>query len=473
MGVLAWLSPVWDGGEVSTVVQVVCHLASTTLICTSVLDEQTCVLQTPEATDLAPGTLITLIGFRSRRSEDLFELSAGEQSEWFVHLPSGSNLVTDFRELCSGMAALGTGAVHAGFRVVGVNELQSRTAAVASHVSGVSAVVGDVADDASLIQLWRAYPWEAGIAAGFSCQPFSSLGDQKGRHDSRSQSLVGVLRAAFLLQAPWLVLECVAPAGCDEFVLACLRDFCQALRYRWTSTELELSHVWGANRKRWWCVVTRVGMPEVVLKVWQPSPNLRTVGEILQVPEQGGKAVEQLLLTQHEHSEFSQRKPLDTFVLRANMAMPTALHAWGAQVLPCPCGCRPFPFRASRLDQKLCAVLLRVEGAGEVKYRHLTPAEAALLCGLDPDVLPGDDARLELTLVGQLASPLQSCWVFSSLRQSCDPTCRPGLPERMLEWQKLQLLESATRHGLRRPAHLVASPSRGLSVDSASADLPV
>ena len=423
-------------------IQVVCQLAPTTLLCTSVLDELTCLLQAPEATDLGPGTLITLLGFRPRSSEDLFILSAGEQSDWFVHAPSCTQLVTDFRELCSGMAALGTGAVHAGFRVVGVNELQSRTAAIASHVSGVCAVIGHVADDASLIRLWRAYP------AGFSCQPFSSLGDQKGRHDSRSQSLVGVLRAAFLLQAPWLVLECVAPAGSNEFVLACLRDFCQALQYRWTSIELELSHVWESNRKRWWCVVTKVGMPDVVLNAW-PSANLRTDGEILQVPEQGGKAVEQLLLTRHEHSEFSQRKPLDMFVLRANMAMPTALHACGAQVLPCPCGCRPFPFRASRFDDKLCAALLCVEGASEVKYRHLTPAEAALLCGLDPSVLPGDDARLELTLVGQLASPLQSCWVFSSLRQSCDSACQPGMPERMLAWQKQQLLASATRYGLR------------------------
>ena len=449
MGSLSWLVPEWDGGMVSSVVQVAQQLDRTTFLGTTVLGEHTCLIHAVEEIDLCPGTKLTLLGFHSRRSEDLYILSAGEASDLLVHAPPSSRLVTDFRELCSGMAALGTGAVHAGFRVVGVNELQCRTAVVASHVSGVSLVVGDVAADASVAQLWRAYPWEAGVAAGFSCQPFSALGDQKGRHDTRSQSLVGVLRAAFLLQAPWLVLECVAPAGSNEFVLACLRDFCQTLQYQWTSVELELSHVWSANRKRWWCVVTKVGMPEILLRAWQPSAHFRTVGDVLQVPEQGGKAVEQLLLTQHELSEFSQRKSLDAFVLRSNMAMPTALHAWGAQVLPYPCGCRPFPFRASRLDDKLCAVLLRVEGGDEVRYRHLTPKEAALLCGLDPAVLPGDDARLELTLVGQLASPLQSCWVFGLLRQCCDPHCSLDFPEKLLEWQKRKLLISAAKCGLR------------------------
>ena len=451
MGSLSWLAPEWDRGMVSSVVQVAQQLDRTTFLGTTVLGEHTCLIQAVEEIDLCPGTRLTLLGFHSRRSEDLYILSAGEASDLLVHAPPSSRLVTDFRELCSGMAALGTGAVHAGFRVVGVNELQCRTAVVASHVSGVTVVLGDVAADASVAQLWKAYPWEAGVAAGFSCQPFSALGDQKGRHDTRNQSLVGVLRAAFLLQAPWLVLECVAPAGSNEFVLACLREFCQTLQYQWTSVELELSHVWSANRKRWWCVVTKVGMPEVLLRAWQPSAHFLTVGDVLQVPEQGGKAVEQLLLTQHELSEFSQRKSLDAFVLRSNMAMPTALHAWGAQVLPCPCGCRPFPFRASRLDDKLCAVLLRVEGGDEVRYRHLTPKEAALLCGLDPAVLPGDDARLELTLVGQLASPLRSCWVFGLLRQCCDPHCSLDFPERLLEWQKRKLLLSAAKCGLRCP----------------------
>ena len=41
--------------------------------------------------------------------------------------------VIDFRELCSGMGAMGQSAVQAGFRVVGVKELQDRTAAVASE----------------------------------------------------------------------------------------------------------------------------------------------------------------------------------------------------------------------------------------------------------------------------------------------------------------------------------------------------
>ena len=332
---LDWLEPDWGHGTITTVVCIDQQLGSSTWLCHAVLGDQVCILHAFPA-ELDAGTMVTVVGFESRATEDLFVLSTTDGSDWFLHPTPSGKLVTDFRKLCAGMAALGTGAIHAGFRVVGVNELQERTAAVASHVTGVSVAIGDVASDACLVHMWKAFPRETGVAAGFSCQPFSALGDQRGRHDARSRSLVGVLRAAFLFQAPWVVLECVAPAGCNKFVLSCLNEFCQALNYQMASIELELAHVWCAHRKNWWCVISKVGLPAVVLRNWRPSASCRAVGDVLQCPEQGGKAVEQMLLSQYEASEFSQRRPLDMFVLRSKAAMPTALHAWGAQVLPCP-----------------------------------------------------------------------------------------------------------------------------------------
>ena len=110
-------------------------------------------------------------------------------------------------------------ALSAGLRVVGVNELQTRTAEVASGITQCHVAQGDVCSDEVVADLWKAVPREAGLAAGFSCQPFSNLGDQKGRHDSRAKTLIGALRIAFLTQAPWIILECVAPTGTNEFVL--------------------------------------------------------------------------------------------------------------------------------------------------------------------------------------------------------------------------------------------------------------
>ena len=49
------------------------------------------------------------------------------------------------------MGALGRGAELAGFRVVGVNELQDCTVFVAFQVTGVSVAVGDVSADATII----------------------------------------------------------------------------------------------------------------------------------------------------------------------------------------------------------------------------------------------------------------------------------------------------------------------------------
>ena len=48
---------------------------------------------------------------------------------------------------------------------------------------------------------------------GFSCQPFSSLGDRKSSEDARSSCLTKILSAAFYLRIHILVLECVCASG--------------------------------------------------------------------------------------------------------------------------------------------------------------------------------------------------------------------------------------------------------------------
>ena len=229
---------------------------------------------------------------------------------------------------------------------------------------------------------------------------------------------------------------------------------------RWSSVVLELADVWPAYRKRWWCLLTRVQKRPVALTAWQPRGPWKKVGDVLHFPEQDGPAVRQIV----EVEECQSRKPLDSFVLRSSAAMPTALHSGGAQITACPCGCRLHPFRASRLDAKLCAVLLRVGGGPMRQYRHLTPKEAALLNGLDPLLVVGDDARLAPTLVGQLASPLQSAWVFSQLRQQHGLVDSHFTPDSVLRDQCWNLIQSAVKCGLRTDAGLmVRSAEHGMT----------
>ena len=81
----------------------------------------------------------------------------------------------DYRELCSGLGALGRGADFAGFRGVGVNELQQRTAEVAAKVSGCSVVIGDVSQDDVLMKLWQAFPRKAGVMLDLAASPSAIL----------------------------------------------------------------------------------------------------------------------------------------------------------------------------------------------------------------------------------------------------------------------------------------------------------
>ena len=418
-----WVLPQWDVGaaSITTVVEIDTVLGPTACLAVDLVDRTSVVVAFQEEVALEGISRISLIDFCATEQNDILEVRPNVHSSWFLHRQPSDALVTDFGELCSGLGALGRGACDAGFRVVGVNELQTRKAEVAAQVTGCSVAVGDVCSNEVLVQLWNAFPREAGITAGFSCQPFSGLGDRKGRSDSRSKSLVGVLRASFLLQAPWTLLECVAPSGKDEFVVECIEGYCASLGCRWEAVELEIRDVWRANRKRWWCLITPTSRPPVQLQAWQPSGPWRS----------------------------QARKPLVSFLLRSGAALPTALHSWGAQVYSCPCGCRPFPFKPSRLADKLCAVLLRVHTPEGLRFRHLTPHEAALLNGLSPETYFGHDMRLALTLVGQLASPLQSCWVLASMRIK-HGSVLPGMQPAQLLWQqRLDLLAAAARCGLR------------------------
>ena len=101
-----------------------------------------------------------------------------------------------------------------------------------------------------------------------------------------------------------------------------------------------------------------------------------------------------------------------------------------------------------------------------MQYRHMTAKEMALLNGLSPETPLGDDGRLALALVGQIASPLQSCWVFAQLRRAVGPDAGSVNPIQLLTQQRWELLRAAERCGLR------SIPASGLSADGDVAQTP-
>ena len=102
---------------------------------------------------------------------------------------------------------------------------------------------------------------------------------------------------------------------------------------------------------------------------------------------------------------------------------PCFLHAYGSQLRACPCGCRSGPLSAQRLAEKgLFGCLLCSAASDDTHHslRHLHPSEALIFVGMDPIIDFGENVRLTLSAIGQIASPLQSLWVLSFVNARVD-----------------------------------------------------
>ena len=372
------------------------------------------------------------------------------------------------REVCSGLGALGLGASRLGVQVCARNDMQPNTVAwLRAQVPDTPVTAGDICCPQVVYELYASSPGPAGLLAGFSCQPFSLLGDKKGADDARAKSLPGVLRAAYLLQASFLLLECVVPASVNPEVRRCLDAFAKVSGFQAKEVELDLQSVWPCKRKRWWCLFVPAKVPLQDIRPWDGPSPWRVVRDVLPCPVASKSEVQELLLTDEELVAFQKRRPLPGYLLRLDGVLATALHSWGAQTRPCPCGCR-LRFKEQRLDQGgICAVLVReADGPqGQPNYRHMSAREVGLLNGLSPLFPFGNQHRLALCLVGQLASPMQSCWVLqhlvNALSQLAELDLRAADPIASLHTQCHELLAQAELAGLRSvplPASVTMPP---------------
>ena len=190
---------------------------------------------------------------------------------------------------------------------------------------------------------------------------------------------------------------------------------------------------------------------------WPEMTTCRKVSEVMQftLPVKPARAA--VLLTPYETRQFSQHKLLSEYLLPSNGPVQTALHSWGNQVYPCPCGCRTRPFTQQRLDEGIHAVVVLSHGMPESESkptpRHLAPEELALLNGAMPTQHFGNDDKLAICLIGQFASPLQSAWICGCLLQFLFKQGQidwmPPDPERTLAYQRQSLLLAAAAVGLR------------------------
>lgn len=126
----------------------------------------------------------------------------------------------------------------------------------------------------------------------------------------------------------------------------------------------------------------------------------------------------QLVLTQDEYQQLNSiGVDIKKHEINRNIPLPTAMHSWANQLGPCECKCRPHGLSHDRLIKKgYFGVVIAFKSEGQRGFRHISSQELALLCGLPVHLGTHHSARLEVAAVGQLASPVQSVWIFTAIR---------------------------------------------------------
>ena len=405
---------------------------------------------------LPKDTTVFLLVNATVASVEPLQLNATKATRAFPRPTMTTAGLTQVVEACSGIGCLGRGLQHAGFTLQFRIDWSQPLLDLANNIDKVPSFCGDVGTPETLIQICEKAP-EAGIlAAGYSCQPFSKLGDRRAQLDPRSKTLTDVLTVGYLGRFAVLILECVPEVLKCEWVQQVLKDFTVMTGYVLHQDILHLHKFWVAKRSRWWAVLSH---PSIGKIEWEPAPEAQPapliahlLPEFLQCE---GDELEQLKLDLYELSRFAAAG-FDKNEVPLRGQMNTSLHSCGNQLKSCPCQCRQFALSDERLAKGgLHGLLVRltteVHHCNEVwkERRHVHPAELAILNGEFADHPWGPNLRTALCGLGQMASPLQSNWIGSHVFQTLAVKFQWDVPipkpPKVLSMLMKQLLNSRDR----------------------------
>eukprot|EP00438_Fugacium_kawagutii_P015677 Skav235300 [mRNA] locus=scaffold520:4940:14554:- [translate_table: standard] len=349
-------------------------------VCVTAVGRKHVVLET----ELADSTSEVAVFFSKMfKGKHGYHVRPDEHSKVLELHPVTSSKCFNLKELCTGIGGLGVGAEFSGFRVTACVEQQQRFCELLQQVSEASVVQGDMSWLSTISQLHARDPYPSALGMGFNCQSFSRGGDQNGGYDARAMTLPWGLWTAFMLKCPIVVLECVAEAPGFLFVRKSLEQFQEITKAHLSEVQLQLSDVWPSARKRWWAVLTEQYMGKVPLL---PLPKLTrqpVVSDVLPAFAcQDDQIRSQLDLSSQEMQQL-QMIGADLAKCEANLheSMPTALHSWANQLIPCSCLCRPHALGATRLRERgfFGTVVKYRDEAGNTKWRHPSASEVGLL----------------------------------------------------------------------------------------------
>eukprot|EP00438_Fugacium_kawagutii_P025978 Skav226706 [mRNA] locus=scaffold3811:54642:59375:- [translate_table: standard] len=325
-------------------------------------------------------------------------------------------------ETCTGIGCLGEGVASCDMNIRVVNDMREVWCQFQANQPnfGSATVVGEIRDQSVVAKIHEHCPRSTMLTAGFSCQPWSNLGDQAGVADARSNAFFHTLEAGHLLRSHSILLECVRGAGKDKQVQDTLTSFCEATGFRCSQIDLSLHTVFPARRDRWWCILTHPSMPCITLDqlpTVSPAPKLEDVMPVIFPWDEA--TMKQIALDLYETRKYSDYSNFDSLILQGKGICPTALHGWANQLQGCPCGCRRHGLSDQRLQSKgIYAALLLLGGfwntsnGPKPRTRFLHPWELSLIHGSQPNRNWGPNLRLAIAGLGQMASPIQSCWMI-------------------------------------------------------------
>ena len=345
--------------------------------------------------------------------------SVGEGTEIHAHPPKDPFATITLLDFCSGMGGFSIGSSILGIQTAAFVE-RSPLACDALRSNFRSPVIQ--ADLGDVNTLKRIHPLKGTghvqATGGFPCQGFSRQGDQYGMDDHRSHSLHYILQSSWLLQVDEILLECVANVVNFPSALQCIDDFAALANMKVTKLNFDLQDQWPVRRNRFWCRLSHKDLPHIDIPRWPVTHDFQTLADIMPLDALWDELVEKQLewdpseLALYLDPSFGN----DERLLCAQSKAPTVLHSWGHVNRPCPCGCRA-AFNLARLRSggaRGFGLLSARSGC----YRHLHAEEGAMLCTVPPSFHFPMPPRAALSLLGQIAAPLQVLWVQTHILAS-------------------------------------------------------
>ena len=447
-------SNVEDGGKTSFLAELLIY-AEGRHVCRTAIYSQ--VFQIDAVLDPNYPTF-AMLDTEIQKWEGRYWVSVKPDTALIAHKPGDDEAFTKIIEVCSGIGAVGQGFKKAGVSTVLYNNWNETFCKwLAIKHADVPIVQGDLFENNTIAKIADAIQGRSMLSGGFSCQPFSGLGDRKQEKDSRSRSLPGLLRLGYFLRCPVIIAECTKEVKQSEWAQALLKVFCDRTGYVINQQILDLHGLWPSTRTRWWACIA---LPYLGVTSIPPLPELPfrpCIADLFQLQSSlPPNELRQLRLDKYEARHFHSAKGgIGSSMVNRNRHMPTATDAWGTQLTHCHCGCRQSGFDLKRLEQRgLYGILVPLDRMMDAPndhmfdLRHPHPQEVAILNGLDPRYVSEDPCfslRFELGAVGQLASPIQSSWVMSNVLQQIHSHTKIGVeitPKYVLADLCLELIES-------------------------------